>query len=146
MPIPEPFRCARAANRPLEHFGVRCHTRSPIEVPFGHRLLRLGIRACGLSHVWQGLWPMACWHVWQAYGLWAYTAGPAGLLAYWPSPWLMRQEASSVPFVEQELIDETLSCMNWRAEMRVEVPVLVRGGVLADAVGYGKAHKLYRVG
>ena len=57
----------------------------------------------------------------------------------------MRQEASSVPFVEQELIDETLSCMNWRAEMRVEVPVLVRGGVLADAVGYGKTHKLYRV-
>lgn len=41
-------------------------------------------------------------------------------------------------FVEEEVVDETLGLMGWRAEARACVPITVRGGVLADAVGYGK--------
>mmetsp|Transcript_20555 Transcript_20555/g.61281 ORF Transcript_20555/g.61281 Transcript_20555/m.61281 type:complete len:1354 (+) Transcript_20555:59-4120(+) len=52
--------------------------------------------------------------------------------------WMQRMEMSCEPFMEEEVIDETLSVLNWRAEARVQVPVMVRGGVLADAVGYGK--------
>jgi hypothetical protein len=52
--------------------------------------------------------------------------------------WMQRMEMSSEPFIEEEVVDEALSVLNWRAEARVQVPVVVRGGVLADAVGYGK--------
>jgi site-specific DNA-cytosine methylase len=52
--------------------------------------------------------------------------------------WMQRMEMSCEPFIEEEVIDEALSVLNWRAEARVQVPVMVRGGVLADAVGYGK--------
>ena len=52
--------------------------------------------------------------------------------------WMLAQEATSCEWVEQEVVDETLSALGWRVEVMVEVPMLVRGGVLADAVGYGK--------
>ena len=52
--------------------------------------------------------------------------------------WMLAQEATTNEWVEQEVVDETLSALGWRVEAKVEVPMLVRGGVLADAVGYGK--------
>ncbi|KAK3237919.1 hypothetical protein CYMTET_52037, partial [Cymbomonas tetramitiformis] len=47
-------------------------------------------------------------------------------------------EASTENFLEQEVTEAVLGPLGWRAEGRAEVPVLVRGGVLADQVGYGK--------
>ena len=52
--------------------------------------------------------------------------------------WMQRMEATCEPFIEEEVVDEALSVLGWRAEARVQIPVVVRGGVLADAVGYGK--------
>jgi len=52
--------------------------------------------------------------------------------------WMQRVETSCEPFVEEEVVDEALAFLRWRAEARVRVPVMIRGGVLADAVGYGK--------
>ena len=52
--------------------------------------------------------------------------------------WMQRMESSSELFVEEEVVDEALPLLGWRAEARVRVPVMIRGGVLADAVGYGK--------
>lgn len=52
--------------------------------------------------------------------------------------WMQRMEATCEPFIEEEVVDEALPVLGWRAEARVQIPVVVRGGVLADAVGYGK--------
>mmetsp|Transcript_13824 Transcript_13824/g.25733 ORF Transcript_13824/g.25733 Transcript_13824/m.25733 type:complete len:2142 (+) Transcript_13824:104-6529(+) len=52
--------------------------------------------------------------------------------------WMMSQEASSVPFVEEEVEEAVLKEFGWRAEGRATRDVHVRGGVLADEVGYGK--------
>lgn len=53
--------------------------------------------------------------------------------------WMIRQENEDIePFVEQETEEATLPVMSWRAEVRAEMPRIVRGGVLADEVGYGK--------
>ncbi|KAK7025211.1 helicase C-terminal domain-containing protein [Favolaschia claudopus] len=53
--------------------------------------------------------------------------------------WMVQQEAADAPpFVEEEISEAILTPLGWRAEGRAERPVLVRGGVLADAVGYGK--------
>lgn len=41
-------------------------------------------------------------------------------------------------FVEEEIAEASLLPLGWRAEGKAERPVLVRGGVLADEVGYGK--------
>ncbi|KAJ1459723.1 hypothetical protein M885DRAFT_613323 [Pelagophyceae sp. CCMP2097] len=51
--------------------------------------------------------------------------------------WMLEMERG-VDVVEEEVVDETLSALGWRAEARVQVSTRVRGGVLADAVGYGK--------
>ena len=48
--------------------------------------------------------------------------------------WMQRMEATCEPFIEEEVVDEALSVLGWRAEARVQIPVVVRGGVLADAV------------
>jgi hypothetical protein len=53
--------------------------------------------------------------------------------------WMVQQESPDAPpFVEEEISEAILHPLGWRAEGRAQRPVLVRGGVLADAVGYGK--------
>jgi CRISPR/Cas system-associated endonuclease/helicase Cas3 len=41
-------------------------------------------------------------------------------------------------FVEEEISEAALPALGWRAEGKAERPVMVRGGVIADQVGYGK--------
>ncbi|EIW79421.1 hypothetical protein CONPUDRAFT_107802 [Coniophora puteana RWD-64-598 SS2] len=53
--------------------------------------------------------------------------------------WMLRQEAADVePFIEEEISEAILEPLGWRAEGRAQRPVRIRGGVLADQVGYGK--------
>jgi SNF2 family DNA or RNA helicase len=52
--------------------------------------------------------------------------------------WMLKQESSTEPFYEEEVAEAVLPCLNWRIEGRVQRPVLVRGGIIADEVGYGK--------
>jgi len=51
---------------------------------------------------------------------------------------MRRVEHARDPWIEEEVVDAALPLLGWRAEARVRVPVAARGGVLADAVGYGK--------
>lgn len=41
-------------------------------------------------------------------------------------------------FVEEEISEAALPSLGWRAEGKAERPVMIRGGVIADQVGYGK--------
>ncbi|KIY49972.1 hypothetical protein FISHEDRAFT_40207 [Fistulina hepatica ATCC 64428] len=53
--------------------------------------------------------------------------------------WMLRQESVDTPsFVEEEIAEAILAPLGWRAEGRAQRSVKIRGGVLADAVGYGK--------
>lgn len=53
--------------------------------------------------------------------------------------WMLHQESSGAkPFVEEEISEAILSPLGWRAEGRAQRPVRIKGGVLADQVGYGK--------
>ncbi|TFK39834.1 hypothetical protein BDQ12DRAFT_513516 [Crucibulum laeve] len=53
--------------------------------------------------------------------------------------WMLAQESKDArPFIEEEISEAILDPLGWRAEGRAERPVRVRGGVLADQVGYGK--------
>ncbi|KAF8075101.1 hypothetical protein FPV67DRAFT_1476000 [Lyophyllum atratum] len=53
--------------------------------------------------------------------------------------WMLRQESRKAePFIEEEISEAILSPLGWRAEGRAQRPVEIRGGVLADQVGYGK--------
>ena len=53
--------------------------------------------------------------------------------------WMIGQESPEVePFTEEEISEAVISSLGWRAEGRVQREVFVRGGVLADQVGYGK--------
>ena len=53
--------------------------------------------------------------------------------------WMLAQESkSSQAFVEEEISEAILEPLRWRAEGRAQRPVHIRGGVLADEVGYGK--------
>ena len=53
--------------------------------------------------------------------------------------WMLEQEKPSAPpFVEEEVSEAMLEPLGWRAEGRAQQPVHIRGGVLADQVGYGK--------
>ena len=53
--------------------------------------------------------------------------------------WMIKQENPDVePFTEEEISEAIISSLSWRAEGRVQRDVIVRGGVLADQVGYGK--------
>lgn len=53
--------------------------------------------------------------------------------------WMLKQESRDLePFVEEEISEAILSPLGWRAEGRAQRPVRIRGGVLADQVGYGK--------
>ncbi|KAF9466118.1 hypothetical protein BDZ94DRAFT_1188147 [Collybia nuda] len=53
--------------------------------------------------------------------------------------WMLQQESRNMdPFVEEEISEAILSPLGWRAEGRARRAVRIRGGVLADQVGYGK--------
>ncbi|KZT07288.1 uncharacterized protein LAESUDRAFT_725197 [Laetiporus sulphureus 93-53] len=53
--------------------------------------------------------------------------------------WMLAQEEPDAPpFIEEEISEAILEPLGWRAEGRAQRPVRVRGGVLADEVGYGK--------
>ncbi|KAI0940949.1 hypothetical protein AcV7_003183 [Taiwanofungus camphoratus] len=53
--------------------------------------------------------------------------------------WMLAQEAvDAPPFIEEEISEAILEPLGWRAEGRAQRPVHIRGGVLADEVGYGK--------
>ncbi|KAL7410274.1 hypothetical protein BDY24DRAFT_400679 [Mrakia frigida] len=54
--------------------------------------------------------------------------------------WAMKQERpeGDFSFEEEEISEATLGPLGWRAEGKASRKVLVRGGVIADAVGYGK--------
>jgi len=53
--------------------------------------------------------------------------------------WMKDQEREDVvPFMEEEVAEALLPHLNWRVEGKAERPNYVRGGVLADEVGYGK--------
>jgi len=53
--------------------------------------------------------------------------------------WMIKQESPDAPpFIEEEIAEAILEPLGWRAEGRAQRPLQVRGGVLADEVGYGK--------
>ncbi|CAO1624507.1 unnamed protein product [Parajaminaea phylloscopi] len=53
--------------------------------------------------------------------------------------WMLAQEAEEAePFVEEEVSEAALPALEWCAEGRARREHIVRGGVIADAVGYGK--------
>ncbi len=53
--------------------------------------------------------------------------------------WMIKQESlDAPPFVEEETAEAILDQLGWRAQGRAQRPVRIRGGVLADEVGYGK--------
>lgn len=52
--------------------------------------------------------------------------------------WMLERERSDDYFYEEEVSEAMLGPLGWRAEGKAVRPVLVRGGVLADEVGYGK--------
>lgn len=55
--------------------------------------------------------------------------------------WMLEQETvtdKTHTFVEEEISEAALPALGWRAEGKAERPVMVRGGVIADQVGYGK--------
>ncbi|PWY93181.1 hypothetical protein BO94DRAFT_573354 [Aspergillus sclerotioniger CBS 115572] len=53
--------------------------------------------------------------------------------------WMIQQEGDDIPlFMEEETEEALLPSLMWRAEERVTVQKTVRGGILADDVGYGK--------
>lgn len=51
---------------------------------------------------------------------------------------LAREDANAEPFIEEEVSEAILEPLGWRAEGRAQREIHVRGGVLADQVGYGK--------
>ncbi|OBT84724.1 hypothetical protein VE02_06091 [Pseudogymnoascus sp. 03VT05] len=53
--------------------------------------------------------------------------------------WMVEQEGKNVePFVEEEVEEASIPLLGWRAEGRASRAKVIRGGVLADQVGYGK--------
>lgn len=52
--------------------------------------------------------------------------------------WMIEQEADRVMFYEEEIEEAVLPQLSWRAEVRVRRNRVLRGGILADEVGYGK--------
>ncbi|KAG8902838.1 hypothetical protein FRB99_004034, partial [Tulasnella sp. 403] len=53
--------------------------------------------------------------------------------------WMLAQEQADVAeFEEEEIVEAILEPLGWRAEAKASRMVRVRGGVLADEVGYGK--------
>ncbi len=54
--------------------------------------------------------------------------------------WMLQQEkveGRTHTFVEEEISEAALPSLGWRAEGKAERPVLARGGVIAEEIGYG---------
>ena len=52
---------------------------------------------------------------------------------------MVNQEGENVePFIEEEVEEASISLLGWRDEGRASKAKVIRGGVLADQVGYGK--------
>ena len=53
--------------------------------------------------------------------------------------WMLHQEEDDAPpFIEEEIAEAVLPHLGWKAEGKAQRPLHVKGGVLADEVGYGK--------
>ncbi|PWN24623.1 hypothetical protein BDZ90DRAFT_276289 [Jaminaea rosea] len=52
--------------------------------------------------------------------------------------WMLAQEGDVEPFTEEEVSEASLPALEWCAEGMARQSRVVRGGVIADAVGYGK--------
>ncbi|EPS37854.1 hypothetical protein H072_8336 [Dactylellina haptotyla CBS 200.50] len=53
--------------------------------------------------------------------------------------WMVSQESpNALDFIEQEIVEALHPQLQWKADVRASRPNSARGGVLADAVGYGK--------
>ncbi|KAJ3235803.1 hypothetical protein HDU81_000159 [Chytriomyces hyalinus] len=52
--------------------------------------------------------------------------------------WMIKREQEPGLFVEEEISEASFDYLGWRAEGRASRAVQVRGGVVADQVGYGK--------
>lgn len=53
--------------------------------------------------------------------------------------WMLQREATDAPpFIEEEISEAVLEHLGWRAEGLAQRAIHIRGGVLADQVGYGK--------
>ncbi|KAJ3409272.1 hypothetical protein HDV05_004536 [Chytridiales sp. JEL 0842] len=53
--------------------------------------------------------------------------------------WMIAQESDDAPpFVEEEISEASLEHLGWRAEGRATREVSIKGGIVADEVGYGK--------
>ncbi|KAJ5933706.1 C-5 cytosine methyltransferase [Penicillium verhagenii] len=53
--------------------------------------------------------------------------------------WMVAQEADDIePFMEEETVEAPLPMMAWRADVKASIPRTIRGGLIADEVGFGK--------
>ncbi|GAA5977088.1 hypothetical protein JCM11641_001296 [Rhodosporidiobolus odoratus] len=52
--------------------------------------------------------------------------------------WMIEQEENPTPWVEEEVAEALLPQLGWLAEAKATREAVIRGGVVADAVGYGK--------
>jgi hypothetical protein len=52
--------------------------------------------------------------------------------------WMLEQETMTEDWHEEEVSEALLPALKWRVEARAHLSVPMRGGVLADQVGYGK--------
>ncbi|KAM0792935.1 hypothetical protein ACM66B_002694 [Microbotryomycetes sp. NB124-2] len=52
--------------------------------------------------------------------------------------WMIAQETQPQPWIEEEVAEAALPQVGWHAEARAFREVTMRGGVVADEVGYGK--------
>ena len=50
--------------------------------------------------------------------------------------WMLKQESSIEPYLEEEVVESILPSMQWRAEGKAVRPVIVRGGIIADEVSH----------
>ncbi|GAA5835472.1 hypothetical protein JCM11251_005244 [Rhodosporidiobolus azoricus] len=52
--------------------------------------------------------------------------------------WMIQQEENPQPWIEEEVAEAVLPQLGWHAEAKATRKAYVRGGVVADDVGYGK--------
>ena len=52
--------------------------------------------------------------------------------------WMIQQEVSDKPFVEEEISEKVLPALGLRMDGMAQVSKVIRGGIVADQVGYGK--------
>ena len=52
--------------------------------------------------------------------------------------WMVAQETTTAPFVEEEVCENVLPALGLRMDGMAQVSKVIRGGIVADQVGYGK--------